>query len=329
MAIIKIDKEAFRFNLQAIIDKTKDIEKIAIVLKDNAYGHGLSLMANLSSSLGISHAVVKNIDEAKEIREFFDTILILGGDIVCDDKYSFAINSLDDIENAQPKSRVELKIDTGMGRNGILVKDIDKALELIDKRDLKLIGVMTHFRSSDTLSSEFFWQQNRFELIKSKIKNLGYKNIRYHSHNSSAILRNKNFDEDLVRVGLALYGYNELEKSFDDVKLKPILSLSASKISNRDIKKGDRLGYGGDFIAPKDMNVSTYNIGYGDGWHRAFKSTQYNEILGRVSMDFIILNRDDDEVCIFDNAKVLADRFGTISYEVFTSLSKDIERVVI
>lgn len=329
MAYIKIDKEAFAFNLKAIAKQTGSLDKIAIVLKDNAYGHGLLLMAQLSSSLGIKHAVVKNLAEAKEIRECFKTILILNDKAIYDSKYFFAINSLQDIKNTQKHSNIELKIDTGMGRNGIAISEFDEAIDLIKEKRLHLRGVMTHFRSSDVLSSEFFWQYKKFESIKTRIKNLGYVNIRFHSHNSSAILRSKKFNDDLVRVGIGLYGYNELDKAFESIKLKPILSLYAQKTTSRKIKKGERLGYGGDFIAPHSMSVSCYAMGYGDGWQRTFSSTQFHQILGRVSMDFILLNTSKPEVCIFDNAQTIANKFDTISYEVLTSLSKDINRIVL
>jgi alanine racemase len=334
MAFITINKKNFYHNLNQIALKTGSVDKIAIVLKDNAYGHGLELMAKLASEFGIKHAVVRKSIEAESIEALFETVLVLGDKIVKEDKCSFAVNSLEDIKLAEKGAKVELKVDTGMHRNGIALDEVDVALALIKEQALNLVGVMTHFRSADELSSELFWQQKNFDKVKEQVRESGFENVRFHSHNSAAILRYKHFDEDLVRVGIGAYGYNELPIPFDEVTLKPVLALHAKKISTRVLQKGERVGYGGDFIAPKEMTVSTYDLGYGDGWCRGNSGQPYSIaegllILGRVSMDFIVLESTKDEVCVMNDAKEAAKQFGTISYEVTTALSSDIERKII
>ncbi len=334
MAFIKINKQNFYHNLNQIALKTGSVNKIAIVLKDNAYGHDLELMAKLAFEFGIKHAVVRKTVEAEQIRSLFETVLILGDTIIKDEIYSFAINSLEDIRQAQKGAKVELKVDTGMHRNGIALDELDEALVLIKERGLNLTGVMTHFRSADELSSELFWQQKKFEMVKEKVRKAGFSELRFHSHNSAAILRTKSFNEDLVRVGIGAYGYNELPSSFDKVALKPVMALHAKKVSTRVLKAGERVGYGGDFIASKEMLVSTYDLGYGDGWCRGESNDPYITsenlpVLGRVSMDFVALGSTKDKVCIMSDAKKAAKQFGTISYEVTTALSADIPKEVI
>jgi len=331
MAFIKINRENFYHNLNQIALKTGSKEKIAIVLKDNAYGHGLVLMAQLASEFGIKHAVVRKTDEAQQIASWFETILVLGDSIIKHEKYTYTINTVEDIKQAQKGAKVELKIDTGMHRNGISMDTLEEALEAIERQGLNLVGVMTHYRSADVLSSELFWQQKNFEWVKEKVQSAGYKNIRIHSHNSAAILRSKHFSEDLVRVGIAAYGYDELTSPFDEVALKPVLSLYATKVSTRILNKGERVGYGGDFTASKEMTVSTYDLGYGDGWCRGdvqkpFMTAEALHILGRVSMDFISLASDKEEVCVMHDAQDAAQQLGTISYEIMTALHKDIPR---
>ncbi len=334
MAKIIISKDNFYHNLNQIALKTGSKEKIAVVLKDNAYGHGLEIMAQLAAAFGIVEAVVRDLAEADRIRKYFRHILVLGGKARNDAVCSFALNDLDDIERAEEGARVELKVDTGMHRNGIDMDDLEKALERIGKRGLALIGVMTHFRAADEMGSVLFWQQKQFETVKRRVKAAGFTDVRFHSHNSAAILRSQHFDEGLVRAGIAIYGYSELPDTFETVPLKPVMQLVASKISTRRLKKGERVGYGGDFAAPHEMTVSTYDLGYGDGWCRGnafapFVTAEGLPILGRVSMDFISLESDKDEVVIFDDAQKAAKQLGTISYEVMTALSKDIERVVV
>jgi len=334
MAFITINKQNFYHNLNQIALKTGSIDKIAIVLKDNAYGHGLELMATLSHEFGIRHAVVRNMTEAKKIKHLFETVLVLGGKSEADSVCSFALNSLEDIKKISRGVQVELKVDTGMHRNGISVEELDEALMLIRQKEIKLVGVMTHYRSADVLSSELFWQQKRFEAVKQRLDEAGFTNLRVHSHNSATILRVKHFNEDLVRIGIGAYGYNELPTPFDRVELKPVMRLYAKKISTRVLKAGERIGYAGDFTAAREMRVSTYDLGYGDGWyrgesHRSYITSEGLALLGRVSMDFVTLESDKEEVCIMSNAQEAAKQFGTISYEITTALSSEIPRVLV
>ena len=334
MATIKIYKENFYHNLNQITLQTGSVEKVAIVLKDNAYGHGLELMATLAAEYGIRQAVVRNRKEAQEIASLFEHILILGDVAQNDATFSYALNSLADIAVAQKGAKVELKVDTGMHRNGIAMSEIEEALKRIEAQGLTLMGVMTHYRSADVLSSEFFWQQKQFEVVKKTVKAQGFEDVRFHSHNSASILRTKHFSEELVRVGIGAYGYNELPEIFDAPTLKPVLSFHAKRIATRTLAKGQRVGYGGDFEAPKTMVVSTYDVGYGDGLmrgnytHTPLLTAQNLPLLGRVSMDFVTLESQEEEVCIFDDAKMFAKQLGTISYEVLTQLHSSIERVV-
>ena len=331
MAYIKLNRENFYHNLTQIALKTGSMDKISIVLKDNAYGHGISQIAKMASDFGIKSAVVRDEKEAKQIHGLFDTLLILGDTATPLPNCTYAINELSDIANIPSGTKVELKVDTGMHRNGIDISEIKAALSLIRERSLELVGLMTHYRSADVLSSEFFWQQKRFDEVKDIVYREGYRDIKIHSHNSAAILRSKSFDEDIVRVGIAAYGYNELDSSFEIVALRPVLSLHAQKISTRVLKRSQRVGYGGDFIAPKEMVVSTYDLGYGDGWCRGDSSRPYVTpdglpILGRVSMDMITLQSEIDDIVILSNAQDASKQFNTISYEILTALSPSIER---
>jgi alanine racemase len=334
MAYIEINQENFFYNLNQFVSKTGSKESIAIVLKDNAYGHGLEIMAKLSAEFGLTQAVVRTYDEAKQIKPYFQNILILGDRALVDNRCSFVLNSLDDITRAEKNSTVELKVDTGMHRNGIVMSEIEEALEEIERRGLHLKGIMTHHRSADELSSELFWQGKLFEEVKSRVGGCGFSNIRFHSFNSATSLRLNCLEQDIIRLGIGAYGYNELPSCYDRLNLKPVLSLWAKRVSTRVLKKGERVGYGGTFIAPKKMVVSTYDLGYGDGWMRSstmkpFITAEGLPILGRVSMDYISLESSKDKVCIVDDALFAGRQIGTISYEIITQLSTDIDRVVI
>ena len=334
MAYIKINKHNFFYNLNQFALKCGSKDRVGIVLKDNAYGHGLELMATLSSEFGLTEAVVRTYKEAQRIESYFKSILVLGDRACVDQKCSFALNSLEDIRRAKEGSVVELKVDTGMHRNGVSIDELQRALKLIVQKDLKLKGVMSHNRSADELSSELFWQQKQFETVKQQVKSLGFKGVRFHSFNSASSLRLDCKDEDFIRVGIGAYGYNELPKLYKSIELKPVLSLWAKKVSSRTLNRGERVGYGGEFEAPKSMRVSSYDLGYGDGWMRSnayqpFITAEGLPILGRVSMDYIVLESNKEEVCIMDDAQKAAWQVGTIPYEITTLLNPAIERVVV
>jgi alanine racemase len=112
------------------------------------------------------------------------------------------------------------------------------------------------------------------------------------------------------------------------------MSLHAKKVSSRVLKAGERIGYGGDFIVTDKMTVSTYDLGYGDGWCRGdaqkpYITSENLPILGRVSMDFISLASEKQEVCVMNDAQAAAKQLGTISYEITTALSVEIPKEVI
>jgi len=332
MAYILIDKANFYHNLSQLALKAGGKKRLAVVLKDNAYGHGLELMAELAAEYGIRQAVVISRREAERILAFFDHVLILGGRPEPIEKCSFAVSELRVLEEIDPETLIELKVDTGMHRNGIDPRDLATALEIVRRRGLRLHGVMTHYRSADELTSEYFWQKKRFETVKRRVRKAGFT-PRFHSHNSAALLRCKGFDEEIARVGIAIYGYNTLPEGFDPVELRPVLSLWARRTSTRRVEAGARIGYGGSYTVLRAMTVSTYDLGYGDGWPRGDAADSYMTgeglpILGRVSMDFVTLEGDRETVCIMADAQRAAKHYGTICYEMTTALMPTIYRTV-
>ena len=338
MSSIKISKKNLFYNLDIISKKVQGASKVFAVLKDNAYGHGLIQIAALVSQYGIKKAVVKNSVEANIIKEYFDDIIILSQikEYENNPKYSYTINSIDRLKTIK-NINIELKIDTGMYRNGINKDEINEALEIIKSNNINLKGVMTHFRSADELSSELFWQQKQWQEIKSiiisKAKEQGVNTPRFHSQNSSATFR-LNSHDDFVRVGLAMYGYTQNAPTLYSPQLKPVLSLWANKISQRAIKTQNRVGYSGDGRVQQDTLISTYDIGYGDGFYRLLPFHKYilpngKKIIGKISMDSFICEGDDEEICLMNNAKYLGEIYNTFSYDVLVKLSSNLDRVIL
>lgn len=339
MAYITLNKNNFFNNLDIIVKQTKSIDKVALVLKDNAYGHGLLEVAKMAKEYGITKAVVRSEEEAKKIEEFFEYILVLaqiplsGSVASAALKIRYTINDIDSITKFPHATKVELKVDTGMHRNGIVMSELAEAFELIKKQGLILEAVFTHHRSADELSSEWFWQNENFEKVKELAFKLGYKNLRFHSANSASLFRHEQFCEDMARVGIAAYGVMQLPHAIEVEGFRPVLSLWASKISSRSLKKGERVGYGATYEVQEDCVVSNYNLGYGDGFLRVcsnnYTTPHAKRQVGRISMDNSSFLCDEDELLVFDDATKVAEVAKTISYEVLTSLKSDIKREII
>jgi len=333
MAYITLNKNSFFNNLDIIASHTKSKDKIAIVLKDNAYGHGLLEMATLAQEYEVKKAVVRTNNEAKIIEEFFEYILVLGEiPKKPSSKIRYTINDINSISKFPQDTLVELKVDTGMHRNGIAISELHDAFMQIKEAGLILEAVFTHHRSADELTSEWFWQNDNFKKVKLEAKQLAqefsFSPLRFHSANSASLLRSDNFDEDMARVGIAVYGCMD-----EYSHLSPVLSLYADKISSRELKKGERVGYGGIFTAQNDCIVSNYDFGYGDGFLRScsnnFVTPKNKKQVGRISMDNSSFIAEEETLLVFNNAGDVAKVASTISYEVLTSLKASLRRDII
>ena len=334
MGTIKLSREALIHNLDIIAHQVGGKDKIAVVLKDNAYGHGAEMIAEAASEYGVNQAVVRLEREAEEIVKYFDNVLILGQKPThIHPKFSYAINSLEEISAYPSGARVELKIDTGMHRNGISHEQLEAAFEKMAKRGLICIGIMSHLRAADTLSSEWFWQRQNFDRIKQKADLLAQKfgwKLRFHISNSAGTFRSTECRDDIVRVGIALYGCLQMDTSLPQPLLKSVLSLWGDRMATRVLKAGERVGYNGLYEALADEVVSTYDLGYANGLDR-LASNHYTTpegvaLRGRISMDSASFSSDAEQLKIFDNANDYANAVGTIGYEILACLDKDLKR---
>ncbi|MGG7074275.1 alanine racemase [Campylobacter sp. 9BO] len=331
MAEIRLNKKNYEHNLKVISKKASG--RVILVLKSNAYGHGAKLLAKTASKLGFKICAVKNEHEAYELTQYMQEILILSHIFngFEKDDFIYAANSLNDLRAAKSGIKIHLKIDTLMHRNGIDLSEIDVALKIIKERNLQLLGVFTHFRSADEMNADYFVQKQNFKFVKALIKEqVGSKDeLVFHSHASAAFERNSSgFDDEYVRIGMAQFGYAQFDKN---LKLKPVLSLWARRISARTLKATQGVGYGAKFIAPKDMTVATYDIGYGGGLLRYSGQGELllankKPMLGKMSMDSFSCEDVGEWVCVFDDARSWAKFFNTIEYEILVKLSPFIDR---
>ncbi len=352
MPYLEISSQNFFHNHRIILNAItpKAPEKLAIVLKDNAYGHGLKEIAQLAHRVKIQNAFVKNVSEALAIAEFFKSITILYPhskdsnfkEALLAPNLYFCAPSLESLVQLPPNTKIELKVNSGMNRNGIDKNALSEAFTLITKNNLQLKGIFTHNGFGDDLDSAFYTQNIEFlEIKKDSLALCNHHNLprpRFHSLSSSGAFRTdcasipSDLQDDLYRIGIAFYGY--LCCDFQSPPLKPIASLYAEKISTLSLKSGASIGYSGVSTLEKDSIVSTYDIGYGDGLFRIREgmelySAEGFRILPRASMDCISIATDAQKVCIFNNANTFARAFHTIPYEILVHLHSYIPRIVV
>tara|TARA_R110002167_G_scaffold168531_4_gene366292 strand:+ start:1434 stop:2447 length:1014 start_codon:yes stop_codon:yes gene_type:complete len=336
MSEILISRSSFNANVEyfgSIVGK----EKICIALKDNAYGHGLDLMALLAIDAGIKHCFVKNELEALSALAYsFETVLVLYPEkyTILDDRVVYAINTIDNIDAIPSESKVELKIDTGMSRSGITINDISLVISKIHTNRLSLHGIFTHFASADSNPYFFTEQLNKFEKIVTSLQKTQAPNVRYHCCNTSATTTLQSDRFDLYRVGIGLYGYHPNLNPISE--LRPVMSVYADRISSRVLNKGDRVGYGslGFEIEESAIVISNYDMGYGDGLPRLDQSNEFSfchgsRVLGCISMDSFSTYGDSKRICVIEDADKLARYKNTISYEILTSMKAEIKRTIV
>lgn len=339
MSEILINSQNFKNNLD-IISSRIGKDKLALVLKNNAYGHGIEQIAPLASDYGIKSIFVKNFQEAQKISHLFSHITVLYGEVPCESPRNIcvSINSLTAIKSLSPNRLVELKVNTGMNRNGIARKDLAFFIEKILTQKLALLGVFSHNGYADEEGNDFEEAQKNWAEIKEEIiylsDKLSFSLPRFHSLNSAGAFRSENISDDLVRIGIGAYGY--LPLAFPEGKnLKPVASLWAEKICEQILPKGSRIGYGGKSVLEEDAIISTYDVGYGDGFFRLnernakLTTAEGYEIFPITSMDCFSCLSTQERVCVFNDATIIARLFDTIAYEVLTNLSPFIERKVV
>jgi len=327
--------------------------KIAAVVKADAYGNGAVAVAK-----AIEHKVdilaVAFIDEATVLTEagIRKPILILQGAHEAAD-FEASINQdiiwllhtqwqleayREFISKTKIVPKMWLKFDTGMHRLGFPIDDFSSIIcdysDLINENTV----VVTHLARSDEPNRQFAKAQ-----IASFMDRVQSSNFPLCIANSATSIRFDHARKDYVRLGIAMYGSSPFEANDNPVTLEPVMHVNSQIIALRTIPKGDAVGYGGTWLAPKDSLIATVAIGYADGYPRhaptgtpAWCNNSIVPLVGRVSMDMLTFDVTHlSEVNIGDTVQLwgeklhineVADHIGTISYELMTRISQRVPR---
>lgn len=369
---VEIDKKALLNNL-AIFQKilSPKTELMAIV-KANAYGHGLTQIAELLARYKIQDIRYKNIlfgtdsiDEGIALRKagVKNKILILGwipeNRLEETIKYdlSFSLYNSEILEKfASKRFKIHLKIETGVNRQGILMNKLSDFAEKLAKTNFLIEGLYSHLADSENPKSHF-WQEQLAALNKAK-EILAYNFIfpKYiHLAPTAATLLYPETHFNLIRVGIGLYGLwpsKELQATSHKLQanLRSILTWKTRVAQIKNVKKGETIGYGRTYKTKKDLKIAILPVGYYDGFDRGLSNQgevlvkgKRAKILGRVCMNMIMIDasalknlRIGDEVILLGgkdknriSAEEMAEKLGTINYEVVTRINPLIKRVII
>lgn len=347
-----IDIAAFLHNIQRVESLATEAQAV-IVIKADAYGHGLIEMAKAAGDRDLA---VATSNEARELIQagIKNRIWVLEGPfskecLALEHKLVWAIHSewqIDLLDSVQNLSRQEcwIKIDTGMQRLGFDISDVADAYQRMSQsKQIDVAGCMTHFASSDLPCDSSVSQQ--ISAFNSVIEQAGLKDLPISMANSGAVLYYPETHHEYVRPGIMLYGGMPNPNESAEVSgLKPVMRLVSKVMSLKRIDVGESVGYGAIWTAERQTTVAIVACGYGDGYPRhapngtpVWVKDRRAPLIGRVSMDMLAVDVTDVEgIEIGDEVELwgkyvpvdeLALAAGTISYELLTGVTKRVPRI--
>lgn len=350
----EIDLDAITHNVKQIKDLHPTKEIFAVV-KANGYGHGDAEVSKVAIEAGVSCLAVSGLDEALRLRNsgIEVPILVLGmtrlKDVPLAAENNISLTAHDEmwIEHlvSLPLTtpvKVHLKIDSGMHRLGLMdANQIQTNFNLLKTAPMvEVEGIFTHMATADCDKEYLDYQIQNF---KNLISNLDLSGVKYVHLENTATLLQKEFDFDhAIRLGIGLYGVNPDANFIPiDFDLKPALKLLSNLVQVKQIKKGDKVGYGSTYEAKNDEWIGVVPIGYADGWIRLHQGRcvivegHECEIVGRVCMDQMMIRLPKQfpmgttVTLIGDGMPVerVAKEIGTISYEILCLISDRVPRV--
>ena len=365
----EISLSALSHNVHTIRQVLADSTEFCAVVKADAYGHGEEIICRKLYGIGVRFFAVSSFEEAMRVRKWCPQaeILILGytspecAPMLALQNILQAVVSCEYAEmlsdHASPGMpvRCHVKLDTGMGRIGVPVKDPDACLsqmqDIISRPGLQVEGLFTHFAAADEADAENIAytdaQEAALFAVDAALREQSIALRHVHCMNSAAICYRNQPKSTLARAGIIMYGLKPNAALPMPLELQPVLSLR-SRISHiKTTEAGTCISYGRTYITEKPQKIATVTIGYADGYSRLLSGK--GEVLvcgvrcpvvGRICMDQMMIDignvpdvqigtmvtligRDGDE-CI--TADEVAGKYGTIGYEVVCGISKRVPR---
>lgn len=359
---LEIDLQACRNNYRYYRSLLKKNTKLLVLMKANAYGHGAVEFARLLEKEGVDYLAVAYPIEGIELRNagIHLPILVLSGGTdyfneMIDFRLEPAIPNMYTLQallkvlrkRGETSYPIHIKLDTGMHRLGFMSSEIDELTSFLPTcPEVRVKSIYSHLATADdpALDEYTLAQIEMFRRNAPRISDvLPYKPM-YHILNSAGIERFSDYQFDMVRLGIGIYGLSPFSKD----KLQPAASFKCKILQIKTLKKGDgAIGYcRNGKIAKAGTVIATIPVGYADGIDRRLGNGNYSFMLnghlvptiGNICMDMCMLDisgvdaQVGDTVTIFGkepSAAHMAEALGTIPYEIFTSVPRRIERIVL
>ncbi|MBW6514926.1 MAG: alanine racemase [Candidatus Syntrophosphaera sp.] len=378
---IELDRAALNKNIRYLRKRIGEKAVFVSVIKGNAYGHGIEEFIPLAEAAGVKNFAVYDAFEASRAQKVIapDIHLIIMG-MLDEDQMNWAIAgdiaffvfteerlaaAIAEARKQKKKALVHLELETGMNRTGLDEAELPRIIQLIKKnsRYLQIEGICTHFAGAESIANYHRIQQQyqQFEKLKKLLRREGIKPQYYHSACSAAALIYKHTIMDLVRFGIAQYGFwpsmetkmNNLlsaESKFTRDPLKAILSWKSRVMSVKTVDKGNFINYGNAFLSTKNMRLATVPIGYHHGYSRTLGNSGHvlihgrrADVVGMVNMNMFMVNvttipgvKVGDEVVLIGRQGDLnisvasfAELTKMVNYELLSRLPYQIPRIVV
>ncbi len=330
---VRVSRQAFLENIQALRGLVAPA-KLCVVMKANAYGHGLEPLAPVAVEAGADCIGICTNPEAETIRRLGLRIPLMRLRMALPRELDQSLSELEieeqvgTIEAAEYLAEagvrrgrpvdVHLKIDTGMGRGGFLPEEIAAIRRVLSSPGLRVKGLMTHFATADGASLEQTERQiAKMSALRTELRaELGPGPL-FHTHNSAATVRLPGSRQDMVRVGAACYGVRT-SREFDNPKgLRPVMSFRSWVAQVREIPRGRAIGYGSLFTTTRDSRIASLPVGFGEGYPRSLFNKgivlihgRRCPVVGRVSLNVTTVDVTDCEKVSWGDEAVLIGRQG-------------------
>ncbi len=376
---VEIDSKALLFNIKNFRKIINKKTQFYAVVKSNAYGHGIRQISKIIQN-EIDGFAVNHILEINEIYDLVDKpILVMGGyeesDLknLLDKDYQrimLVLSNLDQLNMLKNILKKDvlffIKVDTGMSRLGYRAdsKEFHQLLESLKDHQHQILGLMTHFANVEDVTEQFYAYQQlqRFEDAKRILYQYFPKRRRFfkfHSASSAATMLIPKSHQNLVRIGISLYGlwpslptklsvYNVYKDSF---LIKPVLKWKTRIVHINEVPPDSKVGYGCSYHTSNKTKIAVLPVGYNEGYDRSLSNRssvivrdKRAMVIGRVCMNMIMVDvthipnvQVGDEVILIGrstktneevSADDLAEWANTINYEIVTRIHPSIPRII-
>ena len=363
LTILNVSLPALVHNLEYHRALLKPDTKIVAMVKAHSYGLGDVELINELVYRKIDYLAVAYTDEGLRLRKrhIQTPIIVLGAeahsfDVMVEQNLEpevfnfYYLSELEQVLKRRPKIQqfhIHIKLDTGMHRLGFDEQDLDKLIQIIkDNPQLKIASVFSHLAAAEDPNEDAYTlhQIHLFERMAEKICNAFDYPILRHILNSAGIVRFPQYQFDMARLGISLYGFSGIPEV--QPHLQNVATLKTVITQVKRIAAGETIGYNRSYTLARDSQVAIIPIGYADGYPRELGNGrgtvliqgQKVPIIGKICMDMCMLDvtglavHEGDEVIVYgegNSAADMADAAGLISYELLTRLSQRVPRVYV